>query len=271
VKNKMAVWTKVMGPTQLSGLTDVLIGGGSLKLPAAAKSILAIIPYVAAPGGNTAGEPIIAKVSLVSDDFPVAPYTVPCQVIGSSLGKSGIQPLEEAPTYPVNCPVKGGSELKIYGAGLIDHTIEPYVAVTVVIGDFYAAPQFHAKLGTVTSTGTSATEVAGSGIRLTGCRAIKKVAGFAVGGTVSEKTGIMGKFRLSSAGFKGMGDVEFAAEPISGVLKTDASTASAQEYAKLTMVDVDVPVTDPIDINDYFTLAVALSAAGKWAVGLIYV
>jgi len=266
----MAIWSKVVGPTQLSGTTDILIGGQPLKLPAEAKSILAIVPYVSSPAGPTAGEPIIAKVSLQSDDFPVAPYTVPCQPIGSSLGKSGIQPQEEAPKYPVNCPVKGGSELKVYASGLIDHTVEPYVAVTVIIADFVATPQFHAKLGTLTSTGTAATEVAGSGIRLTGCKAIKEVLGFVVGTTVAGQKGIMGKFRLSSAGFKGMGDVEFAAEPISGVLATDATTASAQEYAKLTRITVDVPVTDPIDINDYFTLAAALTTAGRWVVGVIY-
>lgn len=267
----MAIWSKVAKPTQLSGTTDVLVGGEPLKMPADAKSILAIIPYVSSPAGPTAGEPIIVKIRLESDDFPVAPYTVLAQPIGSSLGKSGIQPQLEAPKWPVNCPVKGGSELKIYASGLIDHTVEPYVAVTVIIADFAALPQFHAKLGQLTNTGTAALETKGSGIRITGGRALREVFGFVVGTTVASQKGIMGKFRLSSPGFKGMGDIEFMAEPISGVLATDATTASAQEFAKLTRLNVDVPITDPIDIDDYFNLAVALTTTGKWIVGVLYI
>ena len=259
-----------MGPTQLSALTNTLIGGENLKLPADAKSILAIIPYISSPGGPTAGQSIIAKIDLQSDDFPIQPYLVPVQPVGSTLGKSGVQPQFEAPKYPINCPVTGGSELKIYGAGLIDHTIEPYIGVTVIIADFEARPQFHAKLGTLTSTGTAAGETKGSGVRLTGCTAIKEVLGLAVGTTVAGAKGIIGRFRLASAGFKGMGDIEFIKEPIGGVIATDASTASAQETAKLTRLMVDVPVTDPIDIDDYFNLRVAITTAGNWIIGVLY-
>ncbi|MBS7252326.1 MAG: hypothetical protein KIH08_17320, partial [Candidatus Freyarchaeota archaeon] len=235
---KEMIWTKTMGPTQLSGTTDVLVGGDELTLPSAAKSILAIIPHLSSPGGNTAGQAIIAQVSLDSDDFSVKPYEVLAQPIGSSLGKSGIQPQDKAPIWPVNCPVPGGSELKIYAKGLHDHTIEPYVGVDVILGDFVAAPRFYSKLGTLTDTGVAAAEVKGSGIRITGGRALKKAYGLVVGTTVAAQKGIMGKFRLSSSDFEGgMGDLEFQAEPISGVLVTDATTASAQEDAKLKIVD----------------------------------
>jgi hypothetical protein len=83
--------------------------------------------------------------------------------------------------------------------------------------------------------------------------------------------GICGKFRLSSSGFKGMGDVELAIENIGGAIATDATTASLAEFAHLTRrKDLDIPVTDPIDIDDYFNLGVALTTAGKFVVGLLY-
>jgi len=103
-----------MGPTALSGTTKTLLGGDTLKLPADARSILAVIPYLSSPGGPTAGEPIAASLTLESDDFPVMPYEVLAQPVGSSLGKSGVQPQFEAPKWPVNISVPGGSELSIY-------------------------------------------------------------------------------------------------------------------------------------------------------------
>jgi len=265
------IWAKCMGPTALSGTTEVLVGGEEFKIPQQARCILAIIPYLSSPGGPTAGEPIIARVSLVSDDFKIQPYSILAQPIGSSLGKSGIQPQLEAPKFPVNCRVPGGAGLEIRAAGLIDHTVEPRVGVTLILSDFVARPQFFSKLGVLTDTGTAAKEVKGAGIRLTGIRKIVEVFGLVVGTTVAANEGIMGRYRLSSAGLIGMGDIEFMAEPISGAIATDATTASIQELAKLTrLTKLDIPTTDPIDLDDYFNLAVALTTSGKWLLGIRY-
>jgi hypothetical protein len=145
------------------------------------------------------------------------------------------------------------------------------VGASIIIADFVPTPQYHGKVGDLTSTGTSAAETRGSDIRIEGGKALKEIMGLTVGTTVSEKKGLIGKFRLSSAGIKMFGDIEVLAEPIGGVLKTDATTASAQEVAHLARWPLDVPITDPIDITPYFNLAVALTDAGKWAVGLLYI
>jgi hypothetical protein len=265
-------WIKVVGPTVLSGTTSQKVSGANFKLPADAKCLLAIIPHCSSPAGLTAGEAVMASVELKSDSNPVTPYKVLTAPIGSTLGKSGFSPQDPAPIYPVNCPVKGGSEIEVWATGLIDHTIEPYVTVELVLSDFLASPQFKAKIGTLTTMGsTSAGETKGSGIRLEGAHRIIEAAGYAVGTTVATLKGICGKFRLSSSGFKGMGDVELAIENIGGAIATDATTASVAEFAHLTRrKDLDIPVTDPIDIDDYFNLGVALTTAGKFVVGVLY-
>ena len=265
-------WIKTVGPTVLDGTTSTKIGGANFKLPADAKCLLAIIPHISSPAGLTAGQAVTASVELKSDSNPLMPYKVLCAPIGSTLGKAGISVQDKAPIYPVNCPVKGGSEIEIYGTGLIDHTIEPYVTVDLVIADFVATPQFKAKIGTLTTMGAvTAGETKGSGIRLEGGKKIVEVCGYAIGTTVATLKGICGKFRLSSSGFKGMGDIELAVENIGGAVSIDATTATSIEFAHLTRRgDLEVPITSPIDIDDYFNLGVALSTVGKFIVGLLY-
>jgi len=267
-------WIKTIGPTVLSGTTSTKIGGANFKLPADAKSILAIIPYVDAPAGKTAGEAVMASVELKSDSNPIMPFKVLAAPIGSYLGADGMSIRDKAPVYPVNCPVKGGSEIEIYGTGLADHTIEPYVQCDLILADFVATPQFKAKIGTLTAMGAAtAGETKGSGIRLEGGKKIVEVCGYAIGTTVAAAKGITGKFRLSSSGFKGMGDIEFAAEPVGGskTALDAAGTAANIEVAHLTRHgDLDIPITSPIDIDDYFNLGVAVTTAGKFVVGLLY-
>jgi len=264
--------TKTVGPTVLSSTTSVKVSGANFKLPAGAKCLLAIIPHISSPAGLTAGEAVMASVELKSDSNPITPYKVLCAPVGSTLGKAGMSVQDKAPVYPVNCPVKGGSEIEVWATGLIDHTIEPYVTVDLIIADFVASPQFKGKLGTLTTMGAAtAGETKGSGIRLEGAHRIVELLGYAIGTTVATLKGICGKFRLSSSGIKGMGDLEFAVENIGGAISIDATTATSIEFAHLTRrSDLDIPVTDPIDIDDYFNLGVALTTAGKFIVGILY-
>lgn len=265
-------WIKTVGPTTLDSTTSVKISGANFKLPTDVKTLLAIIVHCSSPAGFTANEAIMASVELKSDSNPVVPYKVLTAPLGSTLAKAGIAPQDLAPIYPVNCPVKGGSELEIWGTGLINHTIEPYVTVDLILANFSAAPKYKAKIGTLTTMGAAtAGETKGSGIRLEGGSKIVEVVGYAVGTTVATLKGIIGKFRLSSSGFKGMGDVEFAAEAIGGAISTDATTPSSIEVAHLTRrKDLDIPITDPIDIDDYFNLGVAVTTAGKFVIGTIF-
>ena len=265
-------WIKTVGPTTLATTTVTKISGANFKLPQAAKSILAIIPHCTPPAGLTANEAVMASVTLLSDSNPIVPFTVLCAPIGSSLAKSGVAPQDLAPIYPVNCPVVGGSEISVWGTGLINHTIEPYVTVDLLLADYVAGPQRKAKIGTLTTMGAAtAGETKGSGIRLEGGHKIVEVNGYAVGTTVATLKGICGKFRLSSSGLKGMGDVEFAIENISGSLINDATTPSMLETAHLTRrTDLDIPISDPIDIDDYFNLGVGVTTAGRFVVGTIF-
>lgn len=268
-------WIKTVGPTALSSTTETKISGANFKLPKKAKTLLAIIPYCDAPEGKTATEAVIGAVTLKSDSNKLTPYTVLCAPIGSNLGADGMSLRDPAPIYPVNAPVEGGSEIEIYGHGLINHTIEPYVQVDLLLADFdVKSPRYKGKLGTLTTMGAvTAGETKGSGIRLEGWKNIEEIIAYAIGTTVAAAKGITGKFRLSSSSFKeSMGDLEFAAEPVGGA-KTAldaAGTPAVLEYAHLTRRrDLDITVENIIDIDDYFNLGVGLTTAGKFIVALL--
>jgi len=273
------IWPKVIGPTVLSALTDVQLGGKSLKVPANAKTLLAIIPHLSSPAGNTAGEPIAAKFSFSSDDVSnIKPYTVLGSPIGSSLLKSVAQFKGYSPVYPVNCPVKSGNSFDVYAKGLFDHTIEPYASATLLYADYAVGPQYHAKVGTFTNTGASAGEAHDTTLlTITGGQLIKEVGSVVVGTTVAALKGILGKFRISSSGFgrkaaglTGMGDIEWAIEGISGQVDTNI-----QECALLTRVGkktpLDIPIEDPVDLDIYFNLGVALTTTGNFIAQVLYV
>lgn len=268
-------WIKTVGPTVLSSTTSQKLGAANFKLPADARTLLAIIPYCEAPEGKTATEAVMASIEVKSDSNALGPYIALCAPIGSYLGADGGSIRGLAPIYPVNAPVKGGSEIELWGTGLINHTIEPYMQCDLILANFpVAGPRFKAKIGTLTAMGAAtAGETKGSGIRLEGGHTIKEVMGYAIGTTVAAAKGITGKFRLSSSGLKGMGDVEFAAEPVGGA-KTAldaAGTAAVIEVAHLTRRRaLDIPITDPVDIDDYFNLGVAVTTAGKFILGVIF-
>jgi len=182
----MAIGAKFTGYTAISATTATLLGGAALELPDGARNILAMVPFVTSPAGNTAAESVAAEAYLESDDVKVVPYHVLAQPIGSSLllSVAQLQGAWKDVMYPVNCPVKGGEQINCYGKGLFDHTIEPYMAVLIIYSDTPPSkPQCYAKLGTLTGTGTSAARTTGSNITVVGGRRLKEVFGFAYGTT----------------------------------------------------------------------------------------
>lgn len=261
----MAVGIKVIGPTALSALTEVLLGATALELPAAAKQILAVVPVISSPAGCTANEPVAGKCKLISDDFKVNPFTCLAQPIGSSLLKSSAQPqgaLDQV-IYPVNCKITGGSKLSAYGIGLFDHTIEPYMSCAVIFSDQDPTePQRYMQVGTFTNTGTAATEVVGTDMSLVGGRRLVEVGGFAVGTTVAALKGLMCKLRFTGDDFTPSWDQIVPLNPASGQVDTNI----VESIAGVARWKVDIGLNpNKSTIKNYCTLSVALTTTGNFA------
>lgn len=260
-QNQGHIGTKFTGYTALSSTTPQLLGGANLKLPDGVKEVIGIVVYATSPAGNTAGEPIACYADVQSDDVRPNPFTVLASPIGSSLLKSCAQPQGQSPFYPMNMPVNGGEELKIYGSGLFDHTIEPYMGVLVIYSDQRSGkPQVYNKISTYTSTGTAAANVTGGTITITGGRKIVELAGFTVGTTVAALKGIAGHLIFQSDNFSPAWVIHLPIEPASGQVDTNIVECIAEVARKKVAIDISSHIT----INISHTLAVALTTTGKF-------
>lgn len=265
----MAIGTKFTGYTALSSTTAVLLGGAALELPDGAKNILAAIPIITSPAGNTTGEPVVGQAYLSSEDLNIVPFHVLAQPIGSSLTKSiaQVQGDMKHVMYPVNCPCKGGESISCYGKGLFDHAIEPYMGVLLIYSSTPPSkPQCYAKVGTFTNTGAAAARVAGSGITVVGGRLLKEIFGLAVGTTVAALKGIAGYIDVQCEGFSPAWTLHLPINPASG----QADTNIQECVAGVARLQVNLNMKDKCVINDGFTLSVALTTTGNWILGVLY-
>jgi hypothetical protein len=267
------IGVKSWGSTALSALTDVQIGGASFEFPSDAKCLLCAMPTLTSPAGNTANEPVAAKVKIQSTSNYLGDCTFLAQPIGSSLLKSSAQPqgAQENAIYPLFCPVKGGSKIDIYGTGLLDHTIEPRVGITIWFSDFMPDPvrypQTHWVVGVYTNTSTAAAEVVGSKISIIGGRRIIEVGGFAVGTTVAALKGLLSQMRLNSSDILAFGDLMYFLNPASGQVDTNIVECNAG----VTRIPCSIPIKDKATIADNHKLEVALTTTGNFVVQIGYI
>lgn len=265
----MAIGSKFTGFTALSATTAVLLGAAALELPDGARNIVAMIPVVSSPAGNTANEPVAAEAYLESDDCKIVPYHVLAQPIGASLLKScaQVQGAIKDVLYPVNCPVKGGESIKCYGKGLFDHTIEPYMGVLLIYSsEPPSKPQVFGKIGTYTNTGTAAGRAVGTAFSVVGGRKLIEVTGYAVGTTVAALKGIVGHIDFNCEGFSPSWDIHLPINPASGQVDTNIQEC----VAGVSRLQVDILMKDKCTINQGFTLGVALTTTGNWICGVLY-
>ncbi|MBS7252230.1 MAG: hypothetical protein KIH08_16825 [Candidatus Freyarchaeota archaeon] len=252
-----------------TGTTKTQLGGQDITLPADAKCIVGIVPYICSVT-PTAGEAVIAKCELESDDFTIQPYAVPFPPIAGHLSTAGnaehfVPPLK---VWEVYCPVKGGDRLRVYGTALASNTVAPYAGCGIIISDqMPEKPQVKAKMGTLTSTGTTVGEVAGTAYTFTGGTNIIGVYGIVVNATVSASKPYIGYIRLSSSEFEKAFPMKFPVQPLATGLGAEINCA----LSDVIVHRVDMPIKSPTTIQDYFKLEVGLTTAGKFVTGVLYI
>jgi len=278
------VITKAWGANTLSALTDMQLGPGQaaaaadMDFPSDAKYIIAAMPVLTSPAGNTANEPVTAKFTLQSKStgMGLGDCTFLAQPIGSSLLKAvcAMQGPCEDVIYPIFAPIPTGAKLKIYATGLFDHTIEPFAGIVLWLTDGDLSklfpgrfPQRHYVVGTFTNSGVAAAEVTGSKLSFAGARRILEVGGFCVGTTVAALKGLMPKFRLTSSDLTVMQDIEGFLNPSSGQVDTNIQEANAG----VTRFPISVPVKTPANLTDKLALQVAITTTGNFVLQVCYI
>ncbi len=255
--------------TNMTGTTKTQLGGGSIILPAWCKSIFVVVPQalcdttVAAVGLNTVCE-------LESNDLSLMPYQVLPAPLGSLLGT--INSIVAKPEkYQVGAPCGGGEQINVYGTCLVTpgSTLTAYMGATLIVSNMQAGyTQRHAKIGTVTTSGTTATsDVAGTRYNFSSAKHIIELMGNLTPTTRAAADGIAGYFKFTSNEFDGVADVKLPFTPICGGIAT-MDTAYIDGTSRLP---VDIPVTPgQVNIQDYLYMGLAPGAAGNFITGVIY-
>lgn len=245
-----------------------LLGGANLVLPDWARSIVEVRPVVNIDV-PTVSESVLAQLILESDDFNIGPFEVLAAPISSCLGAT-IAPFVAAPEiYPVNCPVNGG-QLKIYGKALVANTAAPVMSCSVTISsEPPRGPQCFAKMGTLTSSGTTASaEVAGTQYQFSKGRKIVELFGALVPDTVAAADALVGFIRFSSSEFSHVTPAKLELNPCVGGLSTIFST----KIDGVSRQKVSIPLNPgQTNIQDYLYMDLAPAAAGNFVSGCMFI
>jgi hypothetical protein len=258
------------GNTTLSttGATKALAGAANMILPSWARTILAVTP-MATLDTPTAAQSVIPLCELESNDISIQPFQclgAPTDaILGASGGGTYVGPNE---TYVVNCPVTGGEQIAAYLSSLDDNTSAPFGGVELLLSNqTIQEPQRHAKVGTLTSTGTTASsDVAGTRYNFSGAKQIVELQAAVTHSTVATADGVVGYAKFTSNEFDGVSEARMAMNPIGGGLAT-----LQIEMAHLTRRRVKIPVTPgQVNIQDYMNFIAIPATAGQFMTGVVY-
>jgi len=263
----------IMGPTGLgTGVTRVQLGGASWKTPTWARTLLKVKP-VATLDTPTAAESCIPELEIESNDIPVAPFQCFGSPTGAILGASGgggsTGPNQ---SYDVNCPLKGGDNVDFYMKSLDANTSQPFGEVEVTYTNLTLGElglvQRHAKTGTTTSTGTTASvDVVGTPYSFSAASRIVELMATFGHSTVATADGVLGYIKFTSTDLQDAQDLRMALEPVAGGL----ATLQVTHIPRATRQAVSVPcIANNVTIQDAFYAIALPGTAGAFKTGVVY-
>lgn len=256
----------VAGPTSLgTGTAKVLLGDDNLTLPAWTRSILAVRPLTIIDT-PTAGEPVLSALTLESDDFAIQPYQVIVNPIDSTKGATGNVFAGQPRWYPLNCPVSGGSELKVFGNALAANTVAPMMACEFLLSDSVASPQAHARIGTLTPTGAVGATAIEPAYTITGARTVVELYGLVVHTILAAGDAIMGRFEFTSNDFVSPTPLKLLTNPVPGILGITGGSLTPG----LASVKVNVDIKSPCLFENNLLLSLAPATPGRFITGVLF-
>lgn len=255
--------------THTSNTKTQLNNANSVTMPIWARCLRTVSAWGVLGGFLTAAQPTVIKYYLESNDATVVPYEwVPNSLASSLQGTTtASQPMTPIEKFPVHAPLRGGEDFQLYAEPQTAITNAVWSGVAIVVSDMKDKRQKFAKVGTYTSTGTTAcTDVAGTAYTLNGCESIVEVYGHTAFTTVVANLPIQGSFRFASSDFKTAVPLRFAFQPTAGAL----STTAIPYNAGVIRYKVDVPTQISCALTDYGYFDTIATTAGRWITGVLF-
>lgn len=251
-----------------TGTTKTLLGGAKVILPSRCRSILSIMPQVTVATPTTV-EGVNTQFDVESDDVVLQPYQVIGAPIAPVLGATGTQYQGPVEKWPIGCPTNGGEQVSISGTALVGNTVAPTAGCGIVVSDLPAPfSQRHSKIGTYTSTGTTAnTDVAMTAFTFTGGSKIVEVWGTHNGITVAAADAMMGMIKFTSSEFGQSLPVKLPLNSMAGLLGATGQMALAGTSRQ--PVDINISPSQTT-IRAYGYWGDLPASAGNFIAGVIY-
>jgi hypothetical protein len=251
-----------------TGTTEqTLHAGKELTIPSNARQIVAIQPIVA-PVTPTAAEPVMAQVSLDSDDLPLKPCTFATAPIQPLLGTTGGLVMPNQPVYAINMPCAGGEKITVKGKATVANTVAPYMGVAVYYDtDPPTLPILHGKTGTLTGTGTAVAEVPdANAMSINGGTVLELAYGVVGLTTIAASKPYIGRGKISSSDLSPPFPSDFPIAPVGPVL----STAGIATSPDIMFADIGLALKQNATLTLSHFLDLALTTEGKFQLGVIY-
>lgn len=222
----------------------------------------------------TAAQSITAKLELASSSIKnLTPFNALFPITGSGLGAT-YNTLTKRETWEVNAPLKGGEALHVWGTALVANTVAPeaqaWITVSNDMNDL-RGPQYHAELGTITSTGTVAdTDVFGTKYSLSGPRMITQLFGAVHTKVIAAGDMVIGEIKYVSSEFMDSYDQALPLNPMSFGLGATGSYLIPGISRKNVKIPIK-PNANQVNIQDALNFGGVIASAGSFIDGVVYV
>jgi len=260
--------------TAILSTTKTQLGGSTVILPAWAKSILAVVPKVINTT-SVAAQSINGLVEVESNDLSLMPFQCFPSPVGSLLGTMNNN-VAKPEIYQINAPCNGGEQVNLYGTALVAlTTMLGWAGATLIVSNMrptapngQLAKQRHAKVGSITGTGTTAgSDVAGTRYNFSGAEHIVELQAIVTPLVRAATDGMSGYLKYTSNEFDGVADVKMDFSPICGGI---ATVDSCYIDGASRLKGIDIPVAaGQVNIQDYCYFG-KIGSAGNFCSGLIY-
>lgn len=254
----------VIVPTSLgTGVAKTSLG--TITKPEQVTNLIEFIPYYAPSGAVTAGQSMLLESALESNSINLLPKRIINPPIQAGLGAtfSTMIPILEA--YETNTPLQSGATptIEAFGQAQVANTVAPTMGMCFHWSNSSPSKpeMFYTKPDNETSTGTSATTVAGNSVTINDGKTVQVLMGAVSYGTVTASESLISSMQFNSNDFDNSQALEVPIQPVSAGLSTLIGTLQAKHSL---YKNVSMGMKKSCTISTVLRLSEALTAAGNF-------
>ena len=244
---------------------------GTVNKPSESQCLIEFTPYQC-PVITTTAESLLTETAIESQSvIDILPKRVINAPVQAGLGATYASMVPILNAFECNTPLQAGSNDIITGFGQaqVANTSAPLQGIEFHFSDSAPsmAQMYYDKPNNETSTGTSATTVAGNSITINGGRTLKNLYGEVASSTPVASKPIIGSFIFSSNNFDSSQGLQIAGQPVAQGLGSTISTLQPKNNQRR---NVNMGMKSTCTINTSYVVGSAVTTASTFICGIGY-